>query len=139
MGIWSPKPGGHQHIREMGPAKGQGWPRASGGRGRPLHLEACHEARRGHWGLSSSPACAQPPFPSDPPVESVRELGTELGAQTQGLDGQKLEGVGAAGKEVEICGPCGRGPRLSELMLPSSCPLLNSGVVWGKGVYDKGF
>lgn len=82
---------------------------AVGRGGRPLHLEACHEARRGHWGLSSSPACAQPSFPSDPPVESVRELGTELGAQTQGLDGQKLEGVGAVGKEVEICGPRGRG------------------------------
>ena len=51
----------------------------------------CHEARRGHWGLSGSPACAQPPFPSDSPVESVRQLGTELGSQTQGLDGQKLE------------------------------------------------
>lgn len=59
--------------------------------GRLLHQEVCHEARRGHWGLSGSPACAQPPFPSDPPIESVRELGTELGAQSQGLNGQKLE------------------------------------------------
>lgn len=62
-----------------------------GGGGRPLHQEACHEARRGRWGLSGSPAYAQPPFPSDSPVESVRQLGTELGSQTQGLDGQKLE------------------------------------------------
>lgn len=77
----------------MGPAKAQGQTRggAGGVGGRPLHQEVCHEARRGHWGLSGSPACAQPPFPSDPPIESVRELGTELGAQSQGLNGQKLE------------------------------------------------
>lgn len=110
--------------------------RAVGSGGRPLHLEARHEARRGHWGLSSSPGCAQPPFPSDLPIESVRELGTELGASDPGSGWSEAGGGGGGGEGGGDLWTTWK-RTVSELMLPSFCPLLNSGVVWGKGFMTK--